>query len=860
MVDLMTNYVGLKLRSPLIAGSAGITETVERMKKAEEEGAGAVIMKSVFEEKVSHISPTPRFKLIHYSARNRESFSFYSYEQASEWGLRRYAEEVSQAKKKLKIPVIPSINCITEEGWVSYAKMMEKAGADALELNFSCPHGSITFRGGNVEDEIIRVAKMVRNGVSLPLVAKLSPQLTSPLKVVKKIESLGINGITIFNRLTGIDININEEKPIMHEGYAGHGGPWAIHYPLRWISQISPETKIDISGSGGVFSSNDVIKYLLAGATTVQIVTAIFLNGYGVIREINEGLKEYMKKKEYERVEDFRGKVVPKIKGTYQIKRTHYLKAKINDNLIPPCQAACPAKINIQAYVALISQGKFEEAFKLIKEKVPFPFSLSRVCPAPCERECIRGKIDEPIAINNLKRFLGDWEMAKDFTLKSKKVALLDNSQDKVAIIGAGPAGLSCAYDLIRMGYKPTVFESESIAGGMLMMGIPEYRLPKKIVKKEINQIQNLGVEIKLRTSIGKDITFEELKNLGYKAIFIATGAHKDRRLNISGENLQGVISGFFLLKNLNSGKKIRVGKKVAVIGGGNTAVDAARSCIRLGAKEVYLIYRRTSNEIPAIPQEIRQAEEEGVKILYLTTPMEIIGKDGKVSELKCTPLVLGKKDKDGRRKPLSIPASSFSLKVDTVIVAIGQIPDLSFFKEIDHFNIKKNGTLFVYPETFATNVEGVFAGGDVVSGPATVIEAIAAGKGAAISIDRYLKGKPLLEEKEEEIIVSKEKALRDKGVIEEKKREKSPFIPLEMRKTTFKEVKNSFSEEEAIKEAKRCLSCGCGLGCGVCERVCIYSAVERVNGKYKVNNEKCDGCGLCVELCPKENIKLVSA
>jgi len=860
MADLITNYVGLKLRSPLIAGSAGITETVERMKKAEEEGAGAVVMKSIFEEEVSRVSPTPRFKLIHRLAGDREAFSFYSYEQASEWGLKRYAEEVSRAKKELKIPVIPSINCITEKGWLSYAKRMEEAGADALELNFSCPHGSITFRGGKVEDEIIRMAKIIKNNVSLPLIAKLSPQLTSPLKIVKEIESLGINGVTIFNRITGIDINVNEEKPIMHEGYAGYGGPWAIHYSLRWISQIFPETKININGSGGVFSAEDVIKYLLAGATTVQIVTAIFLNGYGIIREINEGLKEYMKKKGYERIEDFRGKVIPKIKGTYEIKRTHYLKAKINDNLIPPCQAACPAKINTQGYIALISQGKFEEAFKLIKEKVPFPFSLSRVCPAPCERKCIRGKIDEPIAINNLKRFLGDWEMEKDFTLKSKKSALLDNSQNKVAVIGAGPAGLSCAYDLIRKGYKSTVFESESIAGGMLMMGIPEYRLPKKIVEKEINQIQNMGVEIRLRTSIGKDITFEELKNFGYKAIFIATGAHKDRKLNIPGEKLEGVISGLSFLKNLNSGKKVRVGRKVAVIGGGNTAVDAARSSIRLGAKEVYLIYRRTMDEIPAILEETMQAEEEGVKILYLITPTEIIGENGKVSELKCIPLILGEKDKDGRRKPLSIPASSFSLKVDTVIVAIGQIPDLSFLKGIDDFNIKKNGTLFVYPETFATSVEGVFTGGDVVSGPATVIEAIAAGKRAAVSIDRYLKGKSLLKRGEEEIIVSKEKALKDKGIVEEKKREKPSLISLEMRKNTFKEVKNSFTEKEAIKEAKRCLSCGCGLDCGVCERVCIYSAVERVNGKYKVNNEKCDGCGLCVEVCPKENIKLVSS
>jgi len=857
MADLTTNYVGLRLRSPLIVGSAGITETVERMKRAQDNGAGAVVMKSLFEEEVSHISPTPRFRLIHRSTGDRETFSLYSYEQGSEWGLERYAKEVSRAKKELEIPVIPSINCITEKGWVSYAKRLEEAGADALELNFSCPHGSITFRGGKVEDEIIRIVEKIRKSVSLPLIAKLSPQLTFPLKVVEEIESLGINGVTIFNRLAGLDIDINEEKPIMHEGYAGHGGPWAIYYPLRWISEISRRVKIDISGSGGVYSAEDAVKYLLAGATTVQMVTAIFLNGYEIIKKVSEELREYMDRKGYKRIKDFRGKICSKIKGTYQIKRTHYLKAKINDNLISPCQSACPAKINIQAYVNLISEGKFEEAFNLIREKVPFPFSLSRVCPAPCERECIRGKIDESIAINDLKRFLADWAIENTSIQRLKKKVLLDGSGDKVAIIGAGPAGLSCAYDLAKRGYKPCVFESQSVAGGMLMMGIPSYRLPKEIVEKEIREIQNFGVEIKLKTSIGKDLAFKKLKSLGYKAIFIATGAHKDKRLNIPGENLRGVISGFFFLKSLNSGKKIKIDKKVAVIGGGNTAVDSARSSIRLGAEEVYLIYRRTKEEMPAIFEELRQAEEEGVKVLYLTTPVEIIEKNGRVGELRCIPLVLGEKDKDGRRKPSPIPASSFSLKVDTIIVAIGQVPDLSFLNEAKDFKIKKDNTLFVNPKTLATNIEGVFAGGDVVSGPATVIQAIAAGKRAALSIDRYLRGEPFLEE--EEIVVSREKALSKRGIIEEKRREKPFLISLDMRKTTFKEVKKTLTREQAIKEAKRCFSCGCGLGCGICERVCIYSAIKRVGGNYKVDNEKCDGCGLCVEVCPKDNIELVS-
>jgi len=742
MVNLDTVYLGLKLKSPLIAGSAGITETVERMRKAEDNGAGAVVMKSLFEDKISRISPTPRFRLIEYERelkndKVRDGFSLYSYEQGSEWSLERYAEEVSRAKKELDIPVIASINCITEEGWVSYAKRLEEAGADALEINLSCPHGSIIFRGKEVEKGILNTVRLIRENVSLPIIAKISSQLTSPLQIVKEIESIGANGITLFNRLTGLDIDIEEERPIMHGGYAGYGGCWTIHQSLRWISEISPQIKIDISGSGGVYRAEDVIKYLLAGASTVQVVTAIFLNGYGVIKGIIEELKKYMDKKGYKRIEDFKGKLCSRIKGTYEIKREHYLKAEINDKLIPPCQAACPAGIDIQGYVALISQGKFEEAFDLIKEKVPFPLVLSRICPRPCEERCIRGKIDEPVAINALKRFVADWQMEKsevypDSSLKYSKpdgqdlsgeispnnsqfptgrsnssisslVFPSNNSQLKVAIVGAGPAGLTCAYDLARLGYKVTVFESSSKAGGMLAIGIPAYRLPKKLVQREIREIEKQGVEIKLNTTIGKDLTLDDLKEMDYKAIFIATGAHKSKRLNIPGENLEGVIDGLSFLKKINLGKKVKIGKKVAIIGGGNTAVDAARSSIRLGAEEVYLVYRRTRAEIPAIPEEIEKAEEEGIKILYLTLPTEIIGKKGKVCSIKCIPLVLDRMDGEGRRKALSVSASEFLLKIDTLIVAIGQSPDLSFLGKKRKLKVAEDNTIVVNPTTYVT-------------------------------------------------------------------------------------------------------------------------------------------------------------
>ena len=868
MSNLTTTYVGLKLRSPIIAGSAGITETVERMKKAEDNGAGAVVMKSLFEEEVSRTSPTPRFKLIKYDKglRNdkaKNGFSLYSYEQGSGWGLERYAEEVYRAKKELDIPVIASINCISEEGWVSYAIRLEEAGADALEINLSCPHGSIIFRGREVEKSILDTVKLVRENVSLPIIAKISSQLTSPVQIVKEIESIGANGITVFNRLTGLDIDIEEERPIMHQGYAGYGGCWTVHKSLRWISEIFPQVRIDISGSGGVCTTEDIVKYLLAGATTVQTVTAIFLDGYRIIEEFLQGLKKYMNSKGYQRIEDFRGKISSKIKGTYEIKRDHYLKAEINDELISPCQAACPAGIDIQGYVALVSQGSFQEAFDLIREKVPFPLVLSRICPRPCEKKCIRGEVDESVAINTLKRFVADWEMEKNGESNSSNPSpslSTANPQFKVAIVGAGPAGLTCADELAKLGYKVTVFESLSKAGGMLAIGIPTYRLPRELVSREIRKIEEQGIEIRLNTTIGKDLTLDNLEEMDYKAIFIATGAHKSKRLNIPGEDLEGVMDGLSFLKKVNLGKKVEIGKRVAIIGGGNMAVDVARSSIRLGAKEVYLLYRRTKEEMPAILEEVERAEEEGVKILYLTLPAQIIGKNGKVSDVKCIPLVLDGMNIGGRRKPLPISASQFSLEIDALVVAIGQSPDLSFLNEKRELKIveNKNNSIMVNPITYATIQAGIFAAGDVVEGPSSVIEAIAAGKKAAISIHRYLQGKSLKESEErEKVVVSTEKVLKEKGFTEQKARIEISTLPIEKRCNTFKEIGEVLEEKEAIQEAKRCLACSCGLGCGICERICIYSAVERVGSKYRINN-KCDGCGLCAEICPKENIRMV--
>jgi len=852
LVNLNTKYVGLDLETPIIVGAAGITETVERMRRAQENGAGAVVMKSLFESEISRTSPTPRFKIIRHDMGSYKTFTLFSYEQASVWGPDRYAEEVANAKAKLKIKIIASINCLTEEGWVSYARKMEEAGADALEVNISCPHASITFFGKEIEGEILKTVRLVREAVSIPIIPKLSPQLTSPLSLVRALKDIGANGVTIFNRATGLDIDIEKEQPILHRGYAGHGGPWAIMYPLRWISAIAPQVDIDISASGGVSCADDVIKYLLAGATTVQVCTAVYMHGYEIVRELVRGLQQFMEARGYQRIEDFRGKICDRILSTDQIDRRHLMVAQVNKKKVAPCKAACPIHQSAQAYIALIAEGRFEEALELVRKENPLPAICGRVCHHPCEDQCTRGLIDQPINIAALKRFLTDYEMQMGEP-QIQPVKL--DKEDKIAVVGSGPAGLSAAYFLAQKGYPVTIFEAEPVLGGMLMTGIPEYRLPKDILKREVDSILKLGIEVRRGVQVGKDLTLDELKGEGFKAIFLAIGAHKSQKLNIPGEEMDGVLDGLNFLKNINLGENPGVGRRVAVIGGGDTAVDSARSAIRLGAKEVYLMYRRTKEEMPARSEEVGEAEEEGVKILYLVAPVEIVGKNGRVESIRCVNLYLGEPDASGRRSPVVVEGTEFSLKVDTVISAIGQVPDLSGFADL---KVTERGLLQVDPDTLMTNLRGVFAGGDVVTGPATVVEAIEAGRRAAEKIDLYLRGEEIKGSEEPPLVVDKKAVWRRSEDLKEAERQVPKLIPLSERVRSFKEIKAGYTMEEARREAERCLACGCAIGCGICQRICIYFALDQVEDSFQVDPEKCDGCGLCAERCPNECISMV--
>ncbi len=519
-----------------------------------------------------------------------------------------------------------------------------------------------------------------------------------------------------------------------------------------------------------------------------------------------------------------------------------------------PCFIACPTHQDVQGYVGLIANGKDGEALALIKKDNPLPMSIGRVCPHPCEKNCRRALVDEPVSICALKRYAADNNA--DFIPKCEA----DNGKS-VAVVGAGPAGLSCAHFLRLKGYNVTIFEAQKQGGGMLRYGIPAYRLPKDVLQKEIENIEKTGVEIQYGKRLGYDFTVESLK-AEYDAVFVAIGAWQSAKLGCPGDSAENVFGGIDVLYKVANGENPPLGNNVLVVGGGNTAIDAVRTARRLGSRNVTLIYRRTEKEMPAEIEEIRDAKAEGVNFKFLCSPVEVVVENGKAIGLKLQNMELGEPDASGRRSPVAIPDSTEILSCDCVISAIGQKVDSA---DLVGLKLTKKGTVSADEKTFCTSVEGVFAAGDVINkGPDIAVRAIAGGKYAARSIDCYLKG---LETPAELPEYSLNKNF-DSSVLDgtlKAERQEVELADAEMRIENFREVAPCFTREQAVSEAQRCLECGCNAvySCELLALARDYDAfslnLKGEKRQYKKDkshpfivrdNNKCILCGQCVRAC----------
>ncbi len=838
---------GVTFKNPFFVASGPTTKSVKQLVRIEETGWAAASIKLSIDP-APYINRKPRYSLF----KDREALAFTAEKRLT---FQEGLQLIRDAKPKLHdLKLMANITYAGDagvDGWVNMAKKFEEAGADIIELNMCCPNMSYNLEmtsGGNCSakkrtgasmgqqaDIAAEIVKAVKEAITIPLFVKLTPEGGQIAKVAKALYAAGADAVGgTGNRLGMPPIDIDDPGKAFYHlqkeiSMGCHCGKWLKPLAQRDTYEIRKVCGMEapIMAAGGITNWRDAVEMVLCGGTLLGVCAETLISGYDICRPMIEGLDKYMHDHGYTDLAQMRGLVVPEVRTAEDVTIfAGYAKIK-EPNLSAPCKSACPHHVPTQAYIQKIAKGEYKEAFDLITGKNPLQNICALVCNHPCEDACIRSGYDSPVKIRQLKRFVLEYGRAQGW---KPAWAAAESNGHKVAVIGAGPAGMACAAELRKGGYQVTVFEKEAAAGGMLAYGMPNYVLDKNVLQEEVDALSAQGVEFAFGKTLGKDITVDSLKQAGYEAVFAAIGNGKKVDSTVPGkENAQDALE---LLKKVSAGERPAMAGTVAVIGKGFAAMDAARTAIRLGAKHVTLLWTAAYGKGTADQETLALAQEEGVVLLDNADVTAITSEAVSVQR----------------------SGAAMTIPCQQVIMANEYVADEQALGAAE----TKNG--FIKITNAHTSIAGVYAGGNAVRS-ANVITAIAAGKNAAAVIDRDIRGESAtLEGVSATKTVNPEIVRQRTGYLKKDNNKLSLNASAAERVAGFRITERVMTEEEAQKEASRCLNCGCGEGCQLCKTICTDFAPEIVDADtMHIRKEECVACGMCFNRCPNGNIEMVN-
>jgi len=868
--EIPVTVAGIRFRNPFYVASGPTTMTIEQLRRIRDTGWGGASLKLTVHP-LPYINRRPRY---HYHTR-AEYLAFTAEKRLTLDELLRLIEQARRECPELVLFSNITYSGPDMAGWVQMAQRCQDAGAHVNELNFGCPNMSFNVElsgteaggpktGASMGRDARLVAEIVRAikaETTIPVFVRLSPEGGQLRFVAKAALEAGADAVgSNANRLGLPELDLDEpgRAPIFLQrelGLSCMSGRWLLPLGKRDAYEIrrtvGPEAVV--TANGGVTEWRDAVEMAMCGADLVGICTATLTRGYGFMPEFIHQVKQYMARKGYRSFRDMRDLAVRAIRSAPELTIFEGHAEIVNPHLSAPCMCACPAQVPVQGYVRAVAAGDFRRAWELITAAGPFQWVCGKICTAPCERACTRSAKDEPLRIRQIKEFVLDYARRQGWR---PEVPRGRPRPQRVAVVGAGPAGLTAAHELARAGYQVTVFEKADRPGGVLARLIPPFRMGRDELEEEIRRIGELGVDIRTGSALGEDFTLEGLKADGYAAVFLAIGAWSAARPDIPGQDAKGCTTALEFLAPAGPGAGDLTGQRVGVIGGGFTAVDAARSALRMGAEEVYILYRRSRQEMPASAEELAEAEAEGVKVMYLVAPREVlVGPDGQVEGLRMVNHVLADPDATGRRRPQTVPGAEFILKLHKVIFAVSQTAQARVAEGVETDGA---GFFKVDPATLRTNLPGVYAGGDCIGGQMNLISAIAAGKRAAAAIDAELAGaEAFLEPMPELTQVDVDEVLVRHGDDPRRWRVAVELRPAERRRRDWGTYRPVLTAQQAVAEAQRCYGCGCGAGCEICAELCHRFAYSLAGWRMELDADKCVGCGMCIWRCPNHNIEM---